>query len=226
MRIRRLVLVPLLVLAVSAGATLAGQAAGVTPAPSKVIVCKYVSNENSPNGEVFGQVIDVSAESLDGFDPELGFTQTFTDNQGSSVAVRYATGPGDKGDAVTDCGQEPEVTPSPSPAPEPSESPSPEPTESPSPTVTPPGVEACTGSVRLSRFFSDPLISITLTGEGTFVITGGKLRRTDTHVVTRTLACGETLKVRRYHVMTGDTVSVTLDGVLVASKTAKKSDYR
>ncbi len=96
--------------------------------------------------------------------------------------------------------------------------PTPTPTDTPSPTVPP--VVSCPGSAVLGPWHGDPLINITLTGEGSFLVTGGKFRRSNVHQYSVALACGATVVVRRYHVMVGSTVRVYLDGVLVASKTA------
>ncbi len=111
-------------------------------------------------------------------------------------------------------------TPTETPTPTPSDTPSPTPTEDPTPpaSTTPPVV--CEGSAKLGPWHGDPLISIRLTGPGTFRIAGGVIRRNGTRVVTRTLACGETVLVKRYHVMAGSTLRVYLDGVLVASSVA------
>ncbi len=109
-------------------------------------------------------------------------------------------------------------TPTETPTPTPSDTPSPTPTEDPTPPA--PTTVVCEGSVKLGQWHGDPLISIRLTGPGTFRIAGGVIRRNGTRVVTRTLACGETVLVKRYHVMAGSTLRVYLDGVLVASSVA------
>jgi hypothetical protein len=185
--------------------------AGATGDP-KVIVCKYVSNENAPGGEVFGQVIDVSSNALDGFDPNLPFPQTFTDDQGTSVAVRYATGPGDHGDAVADCDQPPppptSTTVVPPPPPPPTTTAPPPPT-----TTTPP--PPCKGTVGLGPWYGDPRINITLTGAGHFVVRGGIQRTTDTTVFDKTLACNEVFKIGRYKVEAGHFLNISLDGVRI-----------
>ncbi len=112
----------------------------------------------------------------------------------------------------------PSPTPTETPTPTPSDTPSPTPTEDPTPPA--PTTVVCEGSVKLGQWHGDPLISIRLTGPGTFRIAGGVIRRNGTRVVTRTLACGETVLVKRYHVMAGSTLRVYLDGVLVASSVA------
>jgi hypothetical protein len=99
--------------------------------------------------------------------------------------------------------------PEPSPSPSPSESPSP------SPTSPPPPPPPCPGSVRLGPWYGDPRVNIHLTGEGSFVVSGGVQRSTGLRVVSKTLACGETFTVGRYKVKHGHFLSVWQDGVLV-----------
>ncbi len=196
--------------------------AAATPAP-KVKVCKYVS---TPGNEVAGPTIEVSANAIDnpsnpGWDANnsgvVDAGDLFSDAQGQSVVV--------SSDRST-CGTT-ETSPPPTPTCEElenCETPTPTPTVTPEPTTPP--VVSCPGSVRLSRFFSDPLININLRDEGTFVISGGLIRRTGAHVITRTLTCGQVIRIKRYHVYHGETVTVTLNGTVVAQKTANKGDYR
>jgi len=217
------------IVALAVGASLIF-AATANAAP-KVFVCKYVGTPGVDETLQTGQnPIEVSANAIPGPGPvEPGYE--FADQQGRSVVV-----------ATESCGEEepsPSPSPSVSPSPEPSTSPSPDPTTSPSTSPTspppspsespspsssapPPPSQSCPSdsSVRLSRFFADPLINITMAGPGDFVIKGGKLRRSNVHVVRVSLDCGERAKVRRYHVLSGGTVQVFLNGTLVASRVA------
>lgn len=199
----RRVLIALIV----AGAALAAYAPAASAAvqdDAKVIVCKYIANENAPGGEVFGQVIDVSANALEG----EGFTGTFPfefeDQQGKSVAVRFATGPGDKGNEVTDCGQP--TSPPPPPPP---------------PTTPPPAPRVvCQPGAKVGPWYGDPRINITLTGPGTFRITGGVQRFSGLRTITVAVSCGATYTVGRYKILEGHALRVYLNGTLILQKFA------
>jgi hypothetical protein len=193
------------VLAVMVGAALALSIAGTALATSegKVFVCKYVGqpgvNETLQTGQ---NPIEVSVNAIPGDGPVVPGYE-FADQQGRSVVV-----------ATESCGADE----SPSPTPTPTVTPSPTVTPTPEPT-TPPVVK-CDGTVRLGNWYGDPLINITLTGEGSFVVRGGKLRRANVHILRRTLACGEVLTIKRYHALVGQTITVSLNGTVVASSTA------
>jgi hypothetical protein len=198
------------VIAILVGAALALSIAGTALASEgKVFVCKYVGqpgvNETLQTGQ---NPIEVSVNAIPGDGPVVPGYE-FADQQGRSVVV-----------ATESCGAD--ETPSPTPT----ETPSPTPTVTPSPTVTPtpepttPPVVKCDGTVRFGNWYGDPLINITLTGEGSFVVRGGKLRRANVHILRRTLACGEVLTIKRYHALVGQTITVSLNGTVVASSTA------
>lgn len=105
----------------------------------KVIVCKWVGTPGEDEVLQTGQnPIAVSTNALEGKGFAGEFPFEFSDAQGRSVAVRYATGPTDNGDLVTDCGGEPSETPSPTvtQTPSPTDTPSPSETGSPSPSTT------------------------------------------------------------------------------------------
>jgi hypothetical protein len=207
--------------------------AGATPEP-KVVVCKYVS---TPGG-VLDHIIIVSANALEGFNPNAAFPQSFEDAQ-DSLAVRYAE-EGEQAQDVplSDCpggGTETETPPPPvdycgtlegvqaededCPEPTPTGSPSPTPTQ---PPVGGPGPKACPGSVSFGPWYGDPRTNITLTGEGTFVVKGGIQRFSGQRVITVALACDATFKVNRYKVKEGKAVTVYLNGVLIATRVAPK----
>jgi len=93
--------------------------------------------------------------------------------------------------------------------------PVPLPTTAPSTTTVPP---ACPGSVRLGNWYADPQVNITLSGEGTFKVTGGIQRFSHQRTIVATLNCGETLKVTHYKVKRGRTLKVYQDGKLVITE--------
>lgn len=90
-------------------------------------------------------------------------------------------------------------------------------TAPPVPPVVPPVVE-CDGSVSFGKWYGDPQVDITLTGEGTFLVRGGKQRFSGLHKVRVVLDCDETFTVTHYKVEGGKTLRVFLDGVLVATR--------
>lgn len=190
--------------------------ASATPEADKWYVCKYVGPPGS--GEVLqggDNPIFVDSSAID-VDP-VAVGATFGDAQTHSVVIAgpYAP-PGADPEPTCPTDTPLPSTTSPPPCEENCEPPT---TTTPPPTTPPPvtggGTVACPGHVGLGPWYGDPQINITLTGGGTFVVSGGVQRFSGTTQFTRTLGCNETFKIGRYKVQRGHFLSVTQDGVLV-----------
>jgi hypothetical protein len=194
----------LLALAVIATALTVGLAvipdAGATADAHSWYVCKYVGPPGTPD-EVLqggGNPIFVDENAIDVSPVSVG--ATFGDAQTHSLVIAGPFAP-PGAEVEPTCPTTPPPPPSPPPA-----------TTTPPPVVTPP---ACPGSVTLGPWYGDPQINITLTGAGTFVVSGGVQRFSGTTTFTRTLACNESFRIGRYKVQHGHFLTVTQDGAVV-----------
>jgi len=197
--------------------------AGFTPGASATAeannwyVCKYVGPPGTPDETLQGggNPIFVDENAIDVSPVTIG--ATFGDAQSHSVVIAGPYAP--PGLEVEPTCPTPATTTSPpyTTNPPPCEencttTVPPTTTEPPVTTTQPP---ACPGKVTLGPWYGDPRINITLTGQGSFVVSGGIQRFSDTTTFTRTLACGETFRIGRYKVSRGHYLTITQDGAVV-----------
>lgn len=163
-------------------------------------VCKYVGPPGTPDETLAGgnNPIFVDENAIDVSPVVIG--ATFGDAQTHSVVIAGPFSPTDKPDPEPTCPTTTTTT-----------------TTVPPPTTTapPPPVTSCPGKVKLGPWYGDPQINITLTGKGTFVVSGGKQRFSGIHKFTETLDCNVTFKIGRYKVSRGHFLTITQDGVVV-----------
>jgi hypothetical protein len=202
--------------------------ASATAEANNWYVCKYVGPPGTPNETLQGggNPIFVDENAIDVSPVTIG--ATFGDAQTHSVVVAgpYAppglevepTCPTTPTSTVPPTTTEPPTTTVPPTTTAPPTTTEPPVTTTAPPTTTQPPVvapPACPGKVSLGPWYGDPRINITLTGQGTFVVSGGVQRFSDTTTFTETLACGQTFKIGRYKVENGHYLTVTQDGAVV-----------
>lgn len=183
--------------------------ASATAEANNWYVCKYVGPPGTADETLQGggNPVFVDENAIDVSPVQVG--ATFGDAQTHSVVIAGPYAPPGL-EVEPTCPTTPVTSTVPPPPPPTSTVP---PTTTIPPT-TPPAV-ACPGKVALGPWYGDPRINITLTGSGTFVVSGGVQRFSGTTTFTETLACGETFRIGRYKISRGHFLTITLDGQTV-----------
>lgn len=199
----------LLMAAVTVGTTLLVVVPAGADAPATHwYICKYVGPPGTFETLQSGQnPIFTDENSIDTF-PNVAVGDNFADGQNNSLVVAgpYAPPGIDPEPACPTQTPPPPTSPPPTTAP-----PTTPPTTTPPPVTTP----SCPGKLTTGPWYGDPQINITLTGQGTFVVSGGIQRFSGITKFTRTLACNETFRIGRYKVQRGHFLTVTQDSVVV-----------
>jgi hypothetical protein len=210
---RFLLRVALAATVLSIGSMAFATASSATAVASHWYVCKYIgppgqSEQLQAGGNPI--FVDENAIKAQTGSSTVAIGDEFPDAQGHSVVIAGpASPPGTDPEPtcpVTTPNNPPPTTPPPT---------------TPPPRTTPPRTPpACTPAVSFGPWYGDPRVNITLTGPGTFTVTGGVQRFTGLHTITQTLACGQTYTVGRYKVLYQHSVRVYLNGSLFASRVA------
>jgi hypothetical protein len=188
--------------------------AGATAEANNWYTCKYVGPPSSPNETLAGGqnpiLTDENAILAQTGLATVSIGDEFADGQDQSVVIAGPVAPPGT-DPEPTCPTTPVTTTQPPPPPPTTTTPPPVTTTTP-PAGAPP---ACPGKVTLGPWYGDPRINITLVGKGTFVVSGGIQRFTNTTTFTETLACGQTFRIGRYKVQSGHYLTITQDGQTV-----------